>query len=50
MIQELQETENKELRVVEVWLDSILEGYITKFAFDSNNSFSEVEMDLFNGP
>ena len=29
LIQELQKTDNKASRVVEVWLDSILEGYIT---------------------
>ena len=50
MIQELQETDNKASRAVEVWLDSILEGYITDFAFDTNNSFSEAEREFFNGP
>ena len=43
LIQVLQETSNKALWVVEVWLDSILEGYITEFAVDTNKSFSEVE-------
>ena len=33
-----------------MWLDSILEGYITKFAVDTNKSFSEAERELFNGP
>ena len=33
-----------------VWLDSILEGYITEFAFDTNKSFSEVEREFFSGP
>ena len=50
LIQELQETDNKASRSVEVWLDSILEGYITEFVFDSNKSFSEAERELFNGP
>ena len=31
-------------------MDSILEGYITEFAVDTNNSFSEVEREFFNGP
>ena len=31
-------------------MDSILEGYITKFAIDSNKSFSEAERELFIGP
>ena len=50
MIQELQEIDNKALRVVQVWLDSILEGYTTEFAIDMNNSFSESEREFFNGP
>ena len=47
LIQELQETDNKASQAVEVWLDSILEGYITKFAVDTNNSFSEAEREFF---
>ena len=35
---------------VEVWLDNILEGYITEFAVDTNKSFSEAEREFFNGP
>ena len=50
LIQDLHKTDNKALRAVEVWLDSILEGYITKFAVDTNKSFSEAERELFNGP
>ena len=37
VIQELQETDNKESQAIEVWLESILEGYITEFAVDTNN-------------
>ena len=50
LIQELQETDNKALPAVNVWLDIILEGHITGFVVDTNKSFSEVEMDFFNGP
>ena len=50
LIQELQETNNKASQAVEVWLDSILEGYITDFAIDTNKSFSEVEREFFSGP
>ena len=50
LIQESQETNNKELRAVEVWLDNILEGYITEFVVDTNNSFSEAEREFFSGP
>ena len=31
-------------------MDSILEGYITKFAVDTNKSFSEAEREFFSGP
>ena len=50
LIQELQETNDKASREVEVWLDSILEGYITEFAVDTNKSFSEAEREFFSGP
>ena len=49
LIQELQEIDNKASRDIEVWLDSILEGYITEFAVDTNRSFSEAERELFSG-
>ena len=41
LIQELHKTHNRASWVVEVWLDSILEGYITKFAVDTTKSYSE---------
>ena len=50
LIQALQETSNKALRAVEVWLDSILEGYITEFAVDTNKYFSEAEREFFSVP
>ena len=46
----LKETSNKVSQEIEVWLDSILEGYITKFAVDTNKSFNEAEREFFNGP
>ena len=50
MIQELQETNNKASQDVEVWLDSIIEGYITEFAVDTNNTYDEAEREFFNEP
>ena len=50
LIQELQETENRALRSVEVYFNSILEGYITEFAVDITKSYSEAERELFNKP
>ena len=42
--------DNKALRAIEVWLDSILKGYIIKFAVDTNKSYNELEQEFFNGP
>ena len=50
LIQELQETDKKASRVVELWLDSILEGYITEFVIDTTKSYSEEEREFFNEP
>ena len=50
MIQELQENDNKASQAVEVWLDNILEGYITEFAVDTTKSYNEAEREFFNGP
>ena len=43
LIQELQETDNKALWAIKVWLEIILEGYITDFVIDTNKSYKEVE-------
>ena len=50
LIQELQETDKTTSRVVKVWLDTILEGYTTEFAADTNKSFSEAKREFFNEP
>ena len=50
LIQELQETNNKSSQDVKVWLDSILEVYITEFAVDTNKAYNETEREFFNGP
>ena len=31
-------------------MDSILEGYITKFVVDTTKSYRETEREFFNGP
>ena len=31
-------------------MDSILEGYITKFVVDTTKSYSEAEREFFRGP
>ena len=50
LIQELWETDNKASWAVKVWMDSIVEGYITEFAVDTNKSFSKVEREFFSRP
>ena len=50
LIRELQETDNKALQAVEVWLDTILEGYITESVVDTNKAYSEAIWEFFNGP
>ena len=37
-------------RDVYFWVDSILEGYISKFVVDIITSYSEAEQNLFQGP
>ena len=50
LIQELQETDNKASWAIEVWLDNILEGYITEFMVDTNKSYNEAEREFFDEP
>ena len=37
-------------RSVYFWVDSILQGYITEFAVDTITSYSEAEINFFQGP
>ena len=46
----MQEVDNKAARVVEVCIDSILEGYIIEFTVDTVKSYSDAERELFNRP
>ena len=41
---------NKASRVVNVWIDKILEGYITDFIVDTIKSYNDLERDIFKGP
>ena len=49
MIQQLQEVDNKASRVVEVWISTILEGYITEFMVDTFKYYSDIKREFFNG-
>ena len=48
--QRLKSVSNPVLTAVDFWVDSILEGYITKFVVDTITSYSEVERKNFQGP
>ena len=37
-------------RAVDFWVDSILQGYITKFVVEIITSYSEAERNFFQGP
>ena len=43
MIQQLKEIDNRASRAFEVWLENILEGYITEFAVDRVKSYNDVK-------
>jgi hypothetical protein len=40
---------NKNSRTIDLWLDNIFGGYITKFAVNCTHSYSVAERDLFKG-
>ena len=50
MVCEITSVSNTISRVVDFWVDIILQGYITKFAFEAITSYSEVEIKIFQGP
>ena len=49
MIEWLKILNNPISRVVDFWLDSILEGYITEFFVDTITSYSEEKKFVFQG-
>ena len=50
MVPEVTSVSNKISRVVDFWVDSILQGYINEFAVDTIKSYSEAERNFFQGP
>ena len=50
MIQGLKSIRNPILGAIYFWVDSIFEGYITEFVFDTITSYSEVKLIFFQGP
>ena len=49
LIQILKRVDNPISRAVDLWLASLLEGFITEFAVDQRKSFSEAERYFFKG-
>ena len=50
LIEQLKEVDNRESRAFEVWLENILEGYISDFTVDTIKSYSDTEREFFKGP
>jgi hypothetical protein len=49
-IAQLQQVDNKFMRVVDFWLDNIIAGFITKFAVDTAESYSVAEKYFLKAP
>jgi hypothetical protein len=50
LIQEVNTVSNKILRAIDLWMDSIVGGYITEFFVDCAQSYSVVEREFFKSP
>jgi len=49
-IKKVKRVDNIVSRVVDLWFDSTIGEYITKFSIDRVESYSQAERDLFKGP
>ena len=49
-IVQLQQVNNKFMHAVDFWLDSIVVGFITKFAVDTTKSYSVEKHEFLKGP
>ena len=50
LIYEITSVSNTIFRAVHFWVDSILQGYITKFEVEKITSYSDAERNFFQGP
>ena len=50
LICELTSVSNPISRAVDFWGDSVFKGYITEFVVETITSYSEVEINFFQGP
>ena len=49
MIQRLKQTNNPISRVVDFWLNSLLEGFVTEFTVDTLKAYKEEKRIFFKG-
>jgi hypothetical protein len=49
-IVQLQQVDNKFIRVVDFWLDNIVAGFIIEFAVDTVKSYNATEQEFLKGP
>jgi hypothetical protein len=47
---QLQQVNNKFMRAVDLWLDNIVAGFITKFVVDTAESYNTAEQYFLKGP
>lgn len=50
LVQKLEASEDKVMRVVNHWLDRIIGGFVTEFMVNNSVSYSEEEQCFFKGP
>ena len=50
MVREVTYVSNPISRVIEFWVDNILQAYITEFVVDTMTSYSEAKRNFFQGP
>jgi len=50
LVQRLEASEDKIVRIVDHLLDFIIRGFVTEFAVDTLVSYSEAKQHLFKGP
>ena len=50
MISEITSVSNPISRVIDFWVNSILQGYIIEFSVETITSYSEAEIIFFQGP
>ena len=50
LVREITSVSNPIYRVVDFWVDGILQGYITEFAIETIIAYSEAKRNFFEGP